>query len=81
VDKKTEAREFFKSLITAFQSLVFTVNIHCVYLNVSCRLCYVHPSVCILVTKALLVPIEHGGHCASLTRIPENVQDPTTNRC
>jgi len=30
VDKKTETREFFKTMVTAFHSPIFMVNIHCV---------------------------------------------------
>ena len=31
VQKETETREFFRTLVTAFHSPEFTVNIHCVY--------------------------------------------------
>jgi len=44
-EKKMETKEFFKTLVTAIHSPVFMVNIHCVYLNVSCCLCNVHTSV------------------------------------
>jgi hypothetical protein len=45
LDEKMETGEFFKNLLTAIRSLDVMVNIHCVYLNVSCCLCYVHISV------------------------------------
>ena len=45
LDKKMETGEFFKTLLTAIRPPEFTVNIHCVYLNVSCCLCYVHTCV------------------------------------
>jgi len=45
VDKKMQTGEFFKTLLTAIRSVDVMVNIHCVYLNVSCCLCYVHTSV------------------------------------
>jgi hypothetical protein len=41
LDKKLETRELFTSLLTAIRSLDIMVNIHCVYLNISCCLCYV----------------------------------------
>jgi hypothetical protein len=44
-DKEMEIREYFKTLIAALKSPAFVVSIHCVYLNVSCCLCYVHSSV------------------------------------
>jgi hypothetical protein len=45
-DKKVETREYFKTLVTALQSPVFVVSVHCVNLiYVSCCLCYVHTSV------------------------------------
>jgi hypothetical protein len=44
LDKKMETGEFFKNLLSAIRSLDVMVNIHCVYLNVSCCLCYVHTS-------------------------------------
>jgi len=44
--RKMETREYFKALVTAIQSPVFMVSIHCVYFNyVSCCLCFVHTSV------------------------------------
>ena len=42
--KKMETSKDFKTLVTAIQSPVFMVNIHCVYLNVSCCLFYMHTS-------------------------------------
>jgi hypothetical protein len=55
----------------ALKSPVLMVSIHCVYLDfVSCCLRYVHNPVLILVMNVLLLPTEHGGHCASLARIP-----------
>jgi hypothetical protein len=45
LDKKMETKEFFKTLVKAINPPVFMVNIHFVYLNVSCCLCYVHTSV------------------------------------
>jgi len=44
LDKKLETRELFRSLLTAIRSLDVMVNIHCVYLNVSCCLGYMHTS-------------------------------------
>jgi len=45
LDKKMETGEFFKTLVQAIHFPVFWVNIHFVYLNVSCCLCYAHISV------------------------------------
>ena len=45
LDKKMETGEFFKTLVTAIHFPVFRVNIHSVYMHVSCFLCYVHNSV------------------------------------
>jgi hypothetical protein len=70
-DKKLETREYFKNMVTCLKSPVFVVSIHCVYLiYVSCCLCYVHTSVRIIVMNALILPTEHGEHCANLARIP-----------
>ena len=44
-DIKMETRELLKTLVRAIQSSVLMVNIHWVYLHVSCCLFYVHTSV------------------------------------
>jgi len=45
LDNKMETGEFFKTLVRANYHRLFRVNIHCVYLNVRCCLCYVYNSV------------------------------------
>ena len=41
LDKELKTGEFFETLITVIPFPVFRVNIHSVYMHVSCFLCYV----------------------------------------
>jgi len=44
-DNKMETRELFQTLVRTIHNPVLMVNIHWVYLHVSCYLFYVHTSV------------------------------------
>jgi hypothetical protein len=57
------------------------VSIHCVYLNVSCCLCYVHSSVWITVMNALLISHRTWWTLCEPARIPETARNPTTKGC